>query len=272
MTTFYSLLRHKNASYKPEPGKSSELEDGIQYMRTQTEEAYKQIIAPTLGYFLNQLVVVNDSLPHIRRSGHTLFAGKTVPEISIENYLERIIKYTPCSPECYLIAIIYLDKLVQTQGLIINGMNVHRILITGIMIAAKLYDDFTYNNKYYSHVGGIACAELNAMEAKFLSLLNYNLVICPEIFECYRHEVEASIIVISIEEEREKRKRVTDDESICICDECENTESLEKARYNAHLLSKQLRRSRSFNNSSSENGLLNWRKRRSSSFNLLVLA
>lgn len=58
------------------------------------------------------------------------------------------------------------------------------------MIATKVMEDFVYNNKYYSHVGGIPVQELNALESKFLRMLEHNLSIPPEIFECYCSELE----------------------------------------------------------------------------------
>jgi hypothetical protein len=58
------------------------------------------------------------------------------------------------------------------------------------MIASKVMEDFVYNNKYYSHVGGIALQELNSLECRFLRMLQHNLGIRPEIFESYRSELE----------------------------------------------------------------------------------
>lgn len=39
------------------------------------------------------------------------------------------------------------------QALRPSPLNVHRLLLTGVMLAAKLMDDKYYNNSYYAKVG-----------------------------------------------------------------------------------------------------------------------
>ncbi len=44
----------------------------------------------------------------------------------------------------------------------------NRLLLTGIMLAAKYFDDRYYSNEHYSKVGGINNGELNLLEREFL--------------------------------------------------------------------------------------------------------
>ena len=39
-----------------------------------------------------------------------------------------------------------------------TSLTVHRLLITAVMLAAKLMDDKYYNNAYYAKIGGVAIA------------------------------------------------------------------------------------------------------------------
>ena len=57
------------------------------------------------------------------------------------------------------------------------------------MIAAKFLDDIYYNNAFYARVGGVPTSELNALEIKFLSLIEFNLHVRPEVFARYRSEL-----------------------------------------------------------------------------------
>ena len=43
---------------------------------------------------------------------------------------------------------------------VISSLNVHRLLITSIMLASKFFDDVYYNNAYYARVGGISNTEV----------------------------------------------------------------------------------------------------------------
>lgn len=72
----------------------------------------------------------------------SIFAGLTRPTISVQSYLERIFKYANCSPSCFIVAYIYLDRFSQRQPLLpINSFNVHRLLITSVLVSAKFMDD-----------------------------------------------------------------------------------------------------------------------------------
>ncbi|KAL4579935.1 hypothetical protein LXL04_016106 [Taraxacum kok-saghyz] len=95
-----------------------------------------------LSSLLQQVAKSNDLNPHLPPQKISAFHALTRPTISIQSYLERIFKYANCSPSCYVIAYVYLDRFTQRQpALSINSFNVHRLLITSVMIAAKFMDD-----------------------------------------------------------------------------------------------------------------------------------
>jgi len=55
----------------------------------------------------------------------TKFHALKAPGISIQQYLERIHKYASCSTECFILALIYIDRLIQTNNFILSELNVH---------------------------------------------------------------------------------------------------------------------------------------------------
>lgn len=72
----------------------------------------------------------------------TIFHGLRAPSISIAKYLERIFKYTGCSPSCFVVGYIFIDRLIHRQpDLLVTSLNVHRLLITSIVVATKTLDD-----------------------------------------------------------------------------------------------------------------------------------
>ena len=70
-----------------------------------------------------------------------------------------------------------------------------RLLITGVMLAAKFYDDRYYNNDYYSKVGGVAKKELNELEIEFLNYINFNLYVDPVLFFRYRERILSQVVM-----------------------------------------------------------------------------
>lgn len=71
----------------------------------------------------------------------TMFHGLRAPDLSIQSYTERIFKYSKCSPSCFILAQIYIDKYLQQLGARLTNLNVHRLLMTSVVIAAKFIDD-----------------------------------------------------------------------------------------------------------------------------------
>ena len=115
------------------------------------------LIVQVISKLLEDLVARNDQLPLVPAQV-TPFHSSRPPAITVRNYLEdRILKYAGCSEETVILALIYIDQVVQfNPEFVINSLNVHRLLITAIMLASKFFDDVYYNNAYYARVGGIS--------------------------------------------------------------------------------------------------------------------
>lgn len=93
-----------------------------------------------------------------RAAAATAFRGRTRPEISVRRYAERIYRYAGCSPACFVVARVYLDRLAgrspeeesspspsppatAAAAVCVDSYSVHRLLITSVMVAAKFMDD-----------------------------------------------------------------------------------------------------------------------------------
>jgi len=127
----------------------------------------------------------------------TRFHAPRTPSISIRQYVERIVTYAPCTVECFVVALVYLDRIIRNQGsMFVNPRTIHRLLITSVLLAAKYCDDIYFNNKYYARVGGISCSEMNALELEFLGRCKFDCNINAEEFNRFSHilyEPETSI-------------------------------------------------------------------------------
>jgi len=142
-----------------------------------------------LAVVLDRLVEANADL----ESGApvTKFSAAKRPGISVRDYLVRIHTYARCSPSCFTLALIYVDRLIQRDGFILSNLNVHRVMITACMVSAKFFDDFYFNNAFYARVGGISAAELNDLEVDLLKRLDWNLRVTPHDFDRYGTELVA---------------------------------------------------------------------------------
>lgn len=140
-----------------------------------------------LACVLSRLVAANDQLGEAGIV--TKFHALRPPSISIKLYLERINKYASCSPECFVLALVYIDRLIQRNSLLLTSLNVHRIIITSVMLASKFFDDQYFNNAYYAKVGGVPTPEVNNLELEFLFSVNFSLHVATDVFEKYYSEL-----------------------------------------------------------------------------------
>ncbi|KAL5212910.1 hypothetical protein ABZP36_023757 [Zizania latifolia] len=116
------------------------------------------------------------------------FRATTKPGISVRAYVARIARFAGCSPACYVVAYIYLDRLLRRGrclALAVDSYSVHRLLITAVLSAVKFMDDICYNNAYFAKVGGISLMEMNYLEVDFLFGVGFDLNVTPETFGDY---------------------------------------------------------------------------------------
>lgn len=154
-------------------------------------------------FFVSSLACVLTHLVSLRESGRaagegeaplTVFHAVRIPSVSINDYLFRIARYFLCSPECFVIALVYIDRVMKKHGdFVICKLNIHRLVVTSMMLAVKFFDDVYYSNAYYAKVGGVKGPEMNLLELHFLKLIDWQLFVSPEEFELYKTNVLVAV-------------------------------------------------------------------------------
>ncbi|KAE9049221.1 hypothetical protein PR001_g3507 [Phytophthora rubi] len=145
-------------------------------------------IVQTLAVVVESMVHASDRMP-LGYYHKTKFEAFRAPGISVRDYLVRIHKYASCSPECFVLALVYMDRLHQMQGFVLTELNVHRVVITSVVLAAKFFDDHYFNNAYYAKVGGVPCPEMNELEVEYLLLINFSLHVSSDTYTRYYNEL-----------------------------------------------------------------------------------
>ncbi|XP_028785685.1 cyclin-U1-1-like [Neltuma alba] len=176
----------------------------LQPEASQSELSLPRVLC-VLSSMIEKLVARNDKLVDgdglccgSVRLGKSLkaFHGVRAPSISIPKYLERIYKYTSCSPSCFVVGYVYIDRLIHRHpDSLVVSLNVHRLIVTSVMIASKMLDDVHYNNAFFARVGGVSNAELNKLEIELLFLLDFGVMVSSRAFESYCLHLEKDMLV-----------------------------------------------------------------------------
>jgi len=118
------------------------------------------------------------------------FEIKNNPNISLQNYLSRILKYIKPQPSTIIISLILIDKMCENSNIHLNKKNIHKIFLTSMIIAIKYNEDEYLTNNYYAKVGGILQKELFRLEYSFLNILNFNVYIDEILFKNYKDKID----------------------------------------------------------------------------------
>ena len=125
----------------------------------------------------------------IKSQKKSLFTSKKIPNISIGDYLERIKKFTNINDSTLIICLIYLDRYLKMNKIILTEFNVHRLFFSSLLIAIKYNEDYYYTNKFYSNVSGLKCSELNKLELKFSTEIKFDLFVDKNLYEKYKNNL-----------------------------------------------------------------------------------
>ena len=85
-------------------------------------------LVPILSAVLQKLVERDDQLAGAsQHASFTVFHALKPPAITVHKYLQRIFQYAQCSRSCFIVALIYVDRIIQRNANFrITSLNVHR--------------------------------------------------------------------------------------------------------------------------------------------------
>lgn len=112
----------------------------------------------------------------------------TRPSITIQKFVDRVIRYTGGAPEVYVLSMMYLDTLLERNpSMCLTWKNVHRLWFVSVMVAIKFLEDYNFTNITYSNIAGVPVAELNNLERLFLmNGISFSLCVSPWAFKQYK--------------------------------------------------------------------------------------
>lgn len=96
-----------------------------------------------------------------------------------------------------ILSMIYVDRFLHSTGLSITSLNVHKLLLTAIMLASKFNDDAYCSNSFFAEVGCVSLAELNQMEQTFLRCICFSLFVSESQFILYSSSLHQRVCTAS---------------------------------------------------------------------------
>uniref|UniRef100_A0A7S1XJZ1 Cyclin-like domain-containing protein n=1 Tax=Erythrolobus australicus TaxID=1077150 RepID=A0A7S1XJZ1_9RHOD len=107
----------------------------------------------------------------------SLFSAVSKQAFSLEFYVRRLVTHLDTSRAAFPLALVYLRRLELadcSSRIVVSELNVHRLLITAVLVASKFLEDRPMAMEYVAKVGGVqTVAEMSRLEAAMLGLLEY---------------------------------------------------------------------------------------------------
>lgn len=168
------------------PSKSSEGElETEEEIEINVSDKTIHSIAKIFETLIQENKKIKDYKKILRSQASSPFSNKVKPPITLENYLSRIGEYSGVEASTMIIALVYIDRVVDSSHVIITEYNIHRLLFTSILCASKYNEDSVYDNTYYSEIAGVSIKELNSMEASLAEMLDFKFFVDTDEFNTY---------------------------------------------------------------------------------------
>jgi len=132
-------------------------------------------------------------LPYFHEENYT---GKVVKEIPAVRYIYAFLKHVfevgQFNPECCVISLVYINRLIGVTNLPLTQSNWKPVSISALVLAQKVWDDTPLINADFSVLyPALTVKEINYLERKFLDLLEFKLTVSPSLYAQYYFELRS---------------------------------------------------------------------------------
>ena len=124
------------------------------------------------------------------------YTGKIVKEIpavkAISHFLKQVFEVGQFHPECCVISLVYINRLIGVTGVPLTQSNWKPVAISALVLAQKVWDDTPLINADFSILyPALTVKEINFLERKFLDLLEFKLAVSPSLYAQYYFELRS---------------------------------------------------------------------------------
>jgi len=120
-------------------------------------------------------------------------AWTSVPtQESIEHLLLHIFQHTVMSSECCVMALVYLDRLIELTGVVVQPKNWRRLLLGALIVASKVWeDDAVWNEDFLQPFPYMKISDLGDLERYYLNGLQFSVTLKPSVYAEYYFRLSA---------------------------------------------------------------------------------
>jgi len=124
------------------------------------------------------------------------YTGKEIKEIpsvkTIFSFLKQVFEVGQFHPECCVISLVYINRLIGVTGLPLTQSNWKPVTVSALVLAQKVWDDTPLINADFSILyPALTVKAINTLERRFLDLLDFKLSVAPSLYAQYYFELRS---------------------------------------------------------------------------------
>jgi hypothetical protein len=140
---------------------------------------------------------ISDELLQREASGNNklfdyLRLGIVPPLYTVYKFLIFVNINAKYSMECNIIALVFLNRVTSTSGIVLTSINWRMLLIISIILAQKVWDDSALKTSSFVNILPLITRhQLKCAELSFITLINYNTRVSPSLYAKYYFELRS---------------------------------------------------------------------------------
>lgn len=104
----------------------------------------------------------------------------------ISEFIEALYNCAQFSPECCIICLVYINRIIALTGICLNPSNWRPLTLIALLIGQKVWDDKYLSNSDFAYIYPFFDGnQVNSLEMKFLEMIQYNTFIKSGMYTLY---------------------------------------------------------------------------------------
>ena len=155
------------------------------------ESQYQCQITPNLKNHIISAIASNlkDIIKENQKNKYMLkdkvFYLEQIPPISLEDYIQHLVKCTNMNISTLILSIIYIDLFCEKYQYFLSFNNIYRLLLISVFISLKYNEDIMVNAKTYSIISGVSLEELKMLEYQMCVALDFDFYVKSDYYQEY---------------------------------------------------------------------------------------